>query len=162
MVSKTKLNAHAAVLVGVAIAAAAGIAVMRSDRLLTRGFDKALESPGSNLSFERAPTPGQPAGDEGYWLTRSQVENSTPFGKSLATGDRITIAGQDGRERHLEVVDVKAIGGDLGRSVVAPLRLTLVTCRVTGEAAGEKDKLVRFIIEAEHGEAARPAPAKAL
>jgi hypothetical protein len=102
-------------------------------------------------------------GDEGYWLTRAEVESPAPFAKPLAVGDRITIAGRDGRERQLEVVDLKAIGGKTVRVAgTAHVRLLLVTCRVTGEAAEQADAPVRFIIEAEPAVPALPAPAKAL
>ena len=116
-----------------------------------------------SLSFET--TAGKPSaqaavGDEGYWLTRAEVESPTPFAKPLGIGDRITIAGRDGRERQLEVVDLKAIGGHHVRATPAVhLRLLLVTCRVIGEGA---EAPVRFIIEAEPAEPAAPAPAKAL
>ena len=106
------------------------------------------------------PSPQGAVGDEGYWLTRAEVESPTPFAKPLAIGDRITIAGRDGRERHLEVVDLKAIGGHHVRATPAVhMRLLLVTCRVVGEGA---EAPVRFIIEAEPAEPAAPAPAKAL
>lgn len=170
MVSKMKIGVRGVVVAGLAVAAltGAGVGLMRSDLLLTRGFDRALESPRSNLSFERTHARGQPssttAGDEGYWLTRSDVESPMPFGKSLAAGDRITITGQDGRERRLEVVDLKAIGENPTQAAVASLHLMLVTCRVTAETAGDKETLVRFIIEADNNNSVRslPAPAKAL
>ena len=89
-------------------------------------------------------------------------ERPPPSAKPLAIGDRITIAGRDGRERHLEVVDLKAIGGNTVRATgAAHPRLLLVTCRVSGEGRpGEAP--VRFIVEAEPAEPAVPAPAKAL
>jgi hypothetical protein len=75
----------------------------------------------------------------------------------------ITIAGRDGRERQLEVVDLKAIGGHHVRATPAVhLRLLLVTCRVTGEGAERTEAPVRFIVEAEPAVPAVPAPAKAL
>ena len=151
-------------LAGIAAAVTAGVAVLRTDLLLSRGFDHALDLSRPGLSFESTAanqaqrTTG--AGDEGYWLTRAEVESPTPFAKTLAVGDRITIAGRDGRERQLEVVDLKAVGGNPTRGLRAEsMRLLLVTCRVTGD--GASDAPVRFVIEAEPAPA-RPAPAKAL
>ena len=107
------MKSRVVVLAGVAAAVAAGAAVLRTDLLLSRGFGNALDASRPGLSFETAA--GKPhgagAGDEGYWLTRAEVESPTPFAKPLAIGDRITIAGRDGRERQLEVVDLKALGG---------------------------------------------------
>ena len=152
------------VLAGLAIAAVAGAGALRTDLLLSRGFGKALETTRSGLSFETSATKGQAqnatSGDEGYWLTRAEVESPSPFAKPLAIGDRITIAGRDGLERRLEVVDLKAIGENPARGG-AQLRLMLVTCRVTGAPAGASEATVRFIVEAEPAEPALP-PAKAL
>jgi len=163
MASRTTVKSRLVVLAGVAVAVAAGAAVLRTDLLLSRGFGNALDASRPGLSFET--TAGKPSaqaavGDEGYWLTRAEVESPTPFAKPLGIGDRITIAGRDGRERQLEVVDLKAIGGHHVRATPAVhLRLLLVTCRVVGEGA---EAPVRFIIEAEPAEPAAPAPAKAL
>ena len=153
MASTATLKSRVIVLAGLAAAVAAGAAVLRTDLLLSRGFGHALEASRPGLSFETAtakePQQGAAVGDEGYWLTRAEVESPTPFGKPLAVGDRITIAGRDGRERQLEVMDLKVIGGSPVRIARAPMRLLLVTCRVTGEAADRAEAPVRFIIEAE-------------
>src|SRR5689334_20114822 len=139
MASNATLKSRAIVMTGVALAVAAGAGVLRSDLLLNRGFGNALEASRPSLSFEPAATkaPAQaPVGDEGYWLTRAEVESPAPFAKALAVGDRITIAGREGRERQLEVVDLKAVGGNAARTLrTGGMRLLLVTCRVTGEAA---------------------------
>jgi hypothetical protein len=167
MASRATLKSRLTVLAGVAIAAAAGAALARTDQLLSRGFGNALESPRPGLTFETVAAKEQPqgvaAGDEGYWLTRAEVESPTPFAKPLNVGDRITIAGQDGHARQLEVVDLKAIGGSSARTgQMAHPRLLLVTCRVAGEAGPKVEAPVRFIVEAEPAVPATPAPAKAL
>jgi hypothetical protein len=166
MASSATLKSRVIVLTGLAVAAAAGASVLRTDLLLSRGFGHALETPRPGLSFEAAakgPQQGVTAGDEGYWLTRAEVESPAPFAKPLAVGDRISIAGRDGRERHLEVMDLKTIGRSPARAPRAvPMRLLLVTCRVTGETGERADVPVRFIIEAEPSSPALPAPAKAL
>jgi hypothetical protein len=167
MASRATLKSRLTVLAGLAIAAAAGAAVARTDQLLSRGFDNALDAPRPGLTFEITTAKEQPqgvtAGDEGYWLTRAEVESPTPFAKPLSVGDRITITGQDGRGRQLEVVDLKAIGGGAMRaSHAAHPRLLLVTCRVAGETAAKAEAPVRFIVEAEPAVPATPAPAKAL
>ena len=99
------------------------------------------------------------AGDEGYWLTRADVESPTPFAKPLALGDRITISGSDGRAHQLEVVDLKAVGTTLPVSAggQALPRLLIVTCRGVGEPGPQGQ--VRFIVEADAvdpGTVARP------
>jgi hypothetical protein len=166
MASTANAKSRLILVAGIAVAAAAGMAVLRTDLLLSRGFGLALDASRPGLSFEAAGAK-QPArdavGDEGYWLTRAEVESPTPFAKPLAVGDRITIAGRNGRERHLEVVDLKAIGGSQARTAsAAHPRLLLVTCRVTGAAADQAEAPVRFIVEAQPAEPATPAPAKAL
>jgi hypothetical protein len=150
-------------LAGLAVAAFGGIGVLRSDLLLTRGFGKAFQNSAPALSFDAASTKdgaqSAASGDEGYWLTRADVESPAPFAKPLAVGDRITIAGRDGRERRLEVTDLKAVGDNSGRNT--QLRLMLVTCRVTDAGSGEST--VRFIVEAEpSAPQPLPQPAKAL
>jgi len=145
----------------------AAVGVLRSDVLLNRGFGYALQTARPGLSFDGSTTKAQDrasaVGDEGYWLTRSEVESPAPFAKPLAVGDRITIAGHDGRERQLQVVDLRAVGGNAARPARSGgMRLLLVTCRVTGEAGDRADAPVRFIIEAEPVARALPAPAKAL
>jgi hypothetical protein len=147
---------------GVAGVLAVDASVLQSDRMLSKGFDKALALSREGLSFDavanRKPTAAT-AGDEGFWLTRAEVQSPTPFAKPLAVGDRITIAGSDGRERRLEVVNLKAVGG--GRAAAAHGRLLLVSCRVTGKAAETAEATVRFLIEADAPESAA-VPAKAL
>jgi hypothetical protein len=167
MVSRVTLKSRLTLLAGLAIAAGAGAGLARTDLLLSRGFDNALDAPRPGLSFETAATREQPqgvtAGDEGYWLTRAEVESPTPFAKPLSVGDRITITGQDGRERQLEVVDLKGIGGASARAAQSGHpRLLLVTCRIAGETATKDAAPVRFIVEAEPAAPAAPAPAKAL
>jgi len=167
MTSSATVKSRVIVLAGVAVAAAAGAVALRTDLLLSRGFGHALDAPRPGMSFDtvaaKEPAPGAAAGDEGYWLTRAEVESPTPFAKALAVGDRITIAGRDGRERQLEVVDLKALGGHHARAsqAVHP-RLLLVTCRIAGETADRAEAPVRFIIEAEPVAPTVPAPAKAL
>jgi hypothetical protein len=153
------------VLVGLAAAAAVGAGALRSDLLLARGFGKAFQNSAPALSFDTAAHKDGAAqtatsGDEGYWLTRAEVESPSPFAKPLAVGDRITISGQDGRERRLEVMDLKSIGDNATRG--AQLRLMLVTCRVAD--AGGSEATVRFIVEAEPSvpHPLPPQPAKAL
>jgi hypothetical protein len=166
MVSRATLKSRLTVLAGIAVAAAAGAALARTDLLLSRGFGNALDVQRPGLTFEVVTAKGQPqsaaAGDEGYWLTRAEVESPTPFAKPLTVGDRITISGHDGAERQLEVVDLKAIGGGSARAGQMHPRLLLVTCRVAGDASARAEAPVRFIVEAEPPIPATPAPAKSL
>jgi hypothetical protein len=166
MLSNATSQGRVIVMAAIAISAVgAGVGVLRSDALLDRGFGNALEATRPGLSFDgavaRTQDHGAGVGDEGYWLTRSEVESPAPFAKQLAVGDRITIAGRDGRERQLEVTDLKSVGGNAGRRLRSGMHLLLVTCRVKSEAADPADMPVRFIIEAEPI-ARLAAPAKAL
>lgn len=152
-------------LAGCAAAALACAGVLLTDDLVSRGFGRALDGPRTNLTLETATVhaDGAAAGDEGYWLTRAEVESPTPLAKPLAIGDNITITGRDGRERKLEVMHLKAIGEPSARTggVATPARLLLVTCRIVGATAGDNTP-VRFIVEGEAAETAVPAPAKTL
>lgn len=149
---------------GCAVAALAGAGALRADLMVSHGFGKAFGTQKAALPFETVPSGRQrnaQVGDEGYWLTRAEVQSPAPFDKRLAIGDRITIAGRDGRERSLEVADLKAIGASLIKVATgtAPLRLLLVTCRIVDATERESEVLVRFIIEGEAAEsAAPPAP----
>jgi hypothetical protein len=141
--------------------AAAG--AMRADLIVSHGFAKAFGTQAAvePLDIQRtAKAQGlTQVGDEGYWLTRSEVESPAPFDKGLAVGDRIHITGRDGRERNLEVVDLRVIGEPIVRTVegTAPVRLLLVTCHIVNASGDRDDKTpVRFIIEGD----TEPAPAR--
>jgi hypothetical protein len=167
MTSHGTLKGRVIALTALTVALAAGAGVLGSDALLNRGFGHALEASRPSLSFDATgpsvPAQGTTVGDEGFWLTRAEMQSPAPFAKPLAIGDRITIAGRDGRERHLEVVDMKTLGGDAARSLrSAGIRLMLVTCRVTGEGADRTEAPVRFMVEAEPSAPPLPPPAKAL
>jgi hypothetical protein len=138
-------------LAGLTLLVAAGFATFNSESLLSRDFGSALATsrPGLTLS-------SQPAGD-GFWLSRTEVESPTPFGKPLSIGARITITGIGGHEQQLEVVDLKALNTNItrvGTSAAQP-RLVLVTCRLVGKS---DEGPVRFLIEADEEEAVLSAP----
>ena len=125
------------------LAMAGGAVVVKTQALMGQGFERALSSQRGELSFETvAHRPDQTVGDEGYWLTRAEMQTPAVLAKPFAVGDRVTITGTDGRERKLEVTDVKAISPD-GRNKGAAL--LLVTCRVTED--GAEAAPVRFIME---------------
>jgi hypothetical protein len=162
---------RAILLTGLAVVAAAGAALSRTDMLLSRGFGKAIADARPALSFapmaHLGQSPRNVAGDEGYWLTRAEAESPTPLAKTLVLGDRISIAGRDGNQRQFEVVDLKAIGATAGRlpNVRAHAHLLLVTCRTVAGSVGNDGPsaaTVRFIIEAEPTDAVAQAPAKSL
>jgi hypothetical protein len=148
------------VLGSVALGAAGAIA-LRADLLVGYGFGKALEAQKAALPFELAAradrTDRAEVGDEVYWLTRGADDGPAPFDKRLVVGDRITIAGRDGRTRTLEVVDLKLIGAPIVRVAAdaAPVRLVRVTARVVGATESGREELVRFFIEIEER---KPAP----
>jgi hypothetical protein len=157
------------VLAASAVAFMAAAGALRADLMVRHAFGKALGTQKAVLPFEPAVAGGGAAGpmvgDEGFWLTRSQVESPAPFAKQLAVGDTITIADRGGRERKLEVVDLKPIGDVLAKTGTgAASRLLLVTCRIVGAGEREGAAPVRFIIEGEAEPAPMPQPpaAKAL
>lgn len=126
-----------------ALAIAAGAILLKAQALMGEGFEKALSSQRSELSFQPAAHPvDKIVGDEGYWLTRAEMQSPAVLAKPVVVGDRMTITSADGRERKLEVTDVKAIGS-AGRPHTATL--LLVTCRLTDE--GAEPTQVRFIME---------------
>jgi hypothetical protein len=149
-------------LVGSAALGAAAAIALRADLMVGYGVGRALEAQKVASPFALA-TPAGPVdkaevGDEVYWLTRTSVTGPAAVDKGLAVGDRITIAGRDGRARTLEVVDLKTfVGAPLLKVAAdsAPVRLVRVTARVADPAEGGREELVRFFIEVE--EAGKPA-----
>jgi hypothetical protein len=163
MLLSAALKGRLALAAGGIAAAALAIGALRADLFVTQQFTQALSRQGlANLDPHAGPrVAGAQSGDEGYWLTRSEVASPSPFDKQLTVGDRITIAGRDGRARTLEVVDIKIVGEPLVPAVAgsAPPRLLMVTCHViAAEGETEVKAPVRFIIEAETPE---PTPARA-
>jgi hypothetical protein len=162
MLRTATFKARVIALAGFAAVGAVGAALWHTDLLVARGFGKALEGAKPTLSFQPATKGGRTqavAGDEGYWLTRADVESPTPFAKPLALGDRITISGGDGRAQQLEIVDLKAIGTTLpvATGSQALPRLLIVTCRSVGDTGAQGQ--IRFIVEADAvdpGTVARP------
>ena len=168
MLRDATFKARAIAVAGFTAVAVVSVALWQTDLLVTRGFGKALEGARPTLSFQPTARSGQTqavAGDEGYWLTRAEVESPTPFAKPLALGDRITIAGRDGRAHQLEIVDLKAVGSTIpvaAGSGHAQPRLLIVTCRTVSEAGGPVQGQVRFIVEADAVDPGTVAPAKTL
>ena len=163
-------NARLLLIAGCTAAAVVAGGALRADLIVSHGFNAA---PGRGLTTaftgpsQVSARATSPVGDEGYWLTRAEVENPIPFAKQLAVGDRITINGRDGHQRVLEVIDLRSLGEPLTKAVTGahPMRLLLVTCRIVDEANREAGAPVRFIIEGEPTETPavhRAASAKAL
>jgi hypothetical protein len=157
-----------ALLAGGGAAALLTAAAWRADLMVSHGFNKAIGGQAVLTPLEPQRTAGASGvtqdRDAGYWLTRSEVESPALFDRQLAVGDRITIAGRDGRERVLEVVDLKVVGESLVQAVAgaAPMRLLLVTCHIVGGDGDQAAKVpVRFIVEGEPSEPALPRPTAA-
>lgn len=132
------------------------LALPGAEALLDRGFDTALaearRSDGSHTS--RSTTlPG-----DYLWLSRAEQAEPLAFLGPVAVGDRMTISGADGDTRVLHVEDVREIIAPTRLESGAEPRLLMVTCRIVGS---DQAKPVRFIVEADQPEAARPAAAKA-
>lgn len=138
------------------IAAGGGAIITHTPLTMSQGFEKALNTSRAELTFK--PHHENRPGDEGYWLTRAEMQSPALFAKPVAIGDRITISGSDGQERRLEVVDVKAMGATpVGRDAVS---LLLVTARIHDEKA--EKATVRFIVEGQVAKPAQQAEQKAL
>ncbi|HEX5999357.1 MAG TPA: hypothetical protein VFZ16_08160 [Hyphomicrobiaceae bacterium] len=144
---------------GAAAIGAAGAAALRADLIVGYGVSKALEARHAPAQFELATAkpasrPGRSGtaevGDEGYWLARGGTATPVMLGKRLAVGDRISITGQDGRVRRLQVVDLSPIDAPILNVADSPasLRLVRVTCRIAGRTA-DKGEPVHFFVEAE-------------
>ena len=155
MLRNANLNGRLLLLAGCAAAALAGAGALRADLMVSHGFGRVFGAQTAPSPFEVAAPSGPQrvaqVGDEGYWLTRAEVESPALFARRLAIGDRITISGRDGRDRVLEVVDLKAIGEPLTKVLTGatPMRLLLVTCRIVDGGEREAQAPVRFIIEGE-------------
>lgn len=156
------------VLAGCTVAAVAAAGALRADLMVAHAFGKAFGTQAATPPFEAVATSARHArptvGDEGFWLTRAEVGSPAPFAKHLSVGDTITITDRDGRERKLEVVDLKPIGEAILRTGTGatPPRLLLVTCRIVGATERDGQSPVRFIIEGEvaaEPAALPPAPA---
>jgi hypothetical protein len=142
-----------------AVGASAAVA-LRADLMVSYGVDRALEARKVALPFEPGPPEARVArtevGDEGYWLTAGGLDSEVLFDKRLAVGDRITIAGHDGRAHTIEVIEIKPVGAPILKIAAdpAPVRLMQVTCRAVGAKGAEKEELVRFFIEVGGGKPA--------
>jgi hypothetical protein len=166
MLRKATQNGRLILLAGCAVALITSAVALRADLMVSHGFGKVFGAQDAPLPFEVAAGGSQrlaQVGDEGYWLTRAEVESPALFAKRLAIGDRITISGREGRERVLEVIDLKGIGEPLTKVLTGatPMRLLLVTCRIVDGGEREAQAPVRFIIEGEPADppAVQPSPA---
>lgn len=134
-----------------------------ADGLITAGFTSALDrstppqSTRANLAGRQVSTgeTGAPSGlaqlsgSEEFWLDRTERKPGTVpvvWSKTVAKGDRITIASHSG-ELQLEVVDIRPIGeraADADAGAAASQPLLLVTCQ---DVAARSAPPVRFVIE---------------
>lgn len=126
-----------------------------AEALLDRGFDTALsearKGDGSHATRSTLPR-------DHLWLSRAEQAEPLAFLGPVVVGDRITISGADGEARVLHVEEVREIVAPTRLESGAEPRLLMVTCRIAG---ADQVKPVRFIVEADQSEAARPAAAKA-
>ena len=150
------MKRHMLVAAALFVAAGAGAVIAHAPLSMSEGFEKALNTSRGELTF-KTHTDNRP-GDEGYWLTRAEVQSPALFAKPVGIGDRITISGTDGQERRLEVVDVKAVGAAPAGHDTASL--LLVTARIHDEKA--EASTVRFIVEGQMAKSTPKAEAKAL
>jgi hypothetical protein len=163
MLGNAALKGRLVLLAGGAAAALGTAVALRADLMVNHGFAIAFGGQAPLGSSSSTKVQGvEQVGDEGYWLTRAEVESPAPFDKRLSVGDRITITGRDGRERNLEVVDLRVIGEPLIQTVAGgtSTRLLLVTCRIVGGGSEQDAKVpVRFIIEGDPPVSAPPRQA---
>lgn len=143
MLQSRGFKGRCAVAVALFVAAVGGAVVSHTPLTMSQGFEKALHTSRSELTF-KSPHDNKP-GDEGYWLTRAEVQSHALFAKPVTVGDRITISGVDGVERKLQVVDVKAMGAAPKTGANDTVSLLLVTAQIADETADKAT--VRFIVE---------------
>jgi len=130
------------------VAAGVGIAATTlgsSDKVVERGFERALASRAEQPSTTKIAPPAI-AGSEQFWLAHVVHDTSPPFTKPVAVGDRVTIT-SGGHEQVLHVVTVDKLDSQIVPiSSERPTRLLLVTCR---DQANPDSRPVRFLIEAD-------------
>lgn len=139
------------------VAAVAGLSGSSVEGAFTDALRTRAVEPGA---LEMTRTAG--SADGGFWLSKADAADViAPFTGPMAVGDRITVKSGDGRERILEVVDVRALHAAVSRaSDAASVGLHVVTCLVVGQPDARP---VRFIVEAETPDARVPhGKAKAL
>ena len=139
-----------------ALAATAGtlcamtVALSRPEAMLDRSFEAGLAAPPRPV--EQAAAPRSLADSPHFWLSKSEPNFALGLAQPLRLGDRITVSGQDGGHRVLEVIDVRDINDDITRAEAAAVpRLLMVSCKMLDSGG---DRIVRFIVEAD-----RPEPA---
>ena len=91
------------------------------------------------------------AGDERFWLGRTNTNFPAPLMQGVAIGDRVTIGGKTGPIRVLEVIDIKPLPSGLIPTVPAgPQALGTATpllSLVTAKVVGTEGLVTRIIIE---------------
>lgn len=131
------------------------------ERGLEGSFRQALAQGNEQVSRTAtgAPLPSTTFG-AGLWLSGLGPRPSGDEAQAVEIGSHITILARDGEARHLEVVEVRPVAGQL-QSVDASLSaaMVLVTLRPVGQASGGE---IRILVEA--GSTTRPgaSPARAL
>ncbi len=155
-------SAVAVVVTGLALGVVA-TGLGNTDRLVATSFASALQSTAATPAFATRPASGlvQLSGSEEYWLNaRTPADAAMPVALTdpLRLGDQVTFA-SGGRERRLEVVDIRPVG-DAATTATGSLpsaSLMLITCRDLAAPAAHP---VRFVIEKDDTPAggARRAP----
>jgi hypothetical protein len=140
------------ILAGCAAALLVTLGALRADLIVSHGFVKAFGAQEAPLPFDATTQSGtlQHAGQT-YSLTRAEDGSLPHFAQRLTIGDRITIAGRDGRERILVVLELKPLGDHPLTPIAAnanakPTRM-LVICRLVGGTDLEAQVPVEFVIE---------------
>lgn len=148
----TRSWSAAAVVVTVLALGSVSSSLGNSDRLVASSFASALKSNAASANPAAATRSDsglvQLSGSEEFWLdVRTPAPGTVPVALNdpLQLGDLITFA-SGGRERRLEVVDIRPIGDvAMGTTGPAPIaQLMLVTCR---DMAARDAHPVRFVIE---------------
>jgi hypothetical protein len=136
---------------GSVVAAVAGAVALRADLMVGYGFARALEIQKPVRPFELAARGDAlrtaQVGDEDFWLTHNEFQLSVHSVGRIAVGQRITIAGRDGRALRLEVIalSVPLIKTAAG---MAPAGQVEVTGRVLNPAH-EGQEQIRVVIKIE-------------
>ena len=150
MPQNAKQKGRLVIFAGCAAALLVGAVGVRADLMVAHGFGQAFGAQGAPLPFDRsAQNTTVSHRVDGHSLICSETEAPAAAGKHLAVGDRITISGRDGRDRVLQVIDLKPVSEPITKiaDTAAPPRLRMVTCRLVGAAEGDEQAPLHFIIE---------------
>lgn len=139
--SRSTVLPVAALLGAAGLLASAGWGLKGTDAVVGASFERVVTAAGPTVRSAAMPAPPA-ASDDLFKLSKADGPEGIAFGlgRPVGVGDRITIAGQDGQNRVLEVSEVRPVGA----GPAADAAMLLVTC-VTRD--GGVPATIRFVVE---------------